>query len=117
VLTADPYNLVLANKIEARIIAHNAYGSSSESDLGGTAVIVLVPSQPLSLANNPAVTMGPLIGITWTPSPQVGGSSIIDYQVWYDNARGDSVFEILESGVGDAFYTAENLILGKTYVF
>jgi hypothetical protein len=109
--------LVLANKIEAKLIAHNAYGPSSDSDVGGTAVIVLVPSEPLSLANNPAITMGPLIGITWTPSAQVGGSVILDYQVWYDKARGDSVFEILESGVGDAFYTAEDLILGETYVF
>lgn len=78
---------------------------------------MLVPSEPLSLANNPAITMGPLIGITWTPSSQVGGSPILDYQVWYDNARGDSNFEILESGVLPAYYTATGLTLGQTYVF
>lgn len=63
-----PYSLVLSNKIEAKIIAYNAYGQSAESDVGGTALIVFVPSQPLSLANNPAITMGTSIGITWTPS-------------------------------------------------
>lgn len=85
----SPYSLVLANKIEAKIIAHNAYGPSAESDVGGTALIVFVPSQPLSLANNSTITMGTSIGITWTPSSQVGGTPILDYEVWYDKGRKD----------------------------
>ena len=79
VLYASPYSLVLSNLIQAKIIATNAYGSSAESDVGGTGVIVFVPSQPLNLANNPTITMGTSIGITWTPSAQVGGTPIIDY--------------------------------------
>jgi hypothetical protein len=102
VLTADPYNLILGQTIESKVIATNNYGSSDVSEVGGTALIVLVPSEPLSLDNNPAITMGFNIGITWTPSAQVGGSAILDYQVWYDNGRGDSVFEILQSGVSTA---------------
>jgi hypothetical protein len=94
-LYADPYNLILGQTIESKIIATNNYGSSDVSEVGGTALVVLVPSEPLSLDNNPAITMGPNIGITWTPSAQVGGSAILDYQVWYDAGRGDSVFEIL----------------------
>jgi hypothetical protein len=117
VLYASPYSLVLSDKIEAKIIAHNAYGQSAESDIGGTALIVFVPSEPLSLANNPAITMGTSIGITWTPSSQVGGTPIIDYQVWYDKGRGDDTFEILVSGVTTAYYTAENLDLGTFYEF
>ena len=62
-LYASPYSLVLSDKIEAKIIAHNAYGQSAESDIGGTALIVFVPSEPLSLANNPAITMGTSIGL------------------------------------------------------
>ena len=95
VLYTSPYDLILGQTIESKIIATNNYGSSDVSEVGGTALIVLVPSEPLSLDNNPAITMGPNIGITWTPSAQVGGSAILDYQVWYDAGRGDSVFEIL----------------------
>jgi len=60
--------LLLSNLIQAKVIATNAYGSSVESEVGGTALIVFVPSQPLNLANNATVTMGTSIGITWTPS-------------------------------------------------
>lgn len=65
---AAPYNLLLGDLIQAKLIATNAYGSSGFSDVGGTAQIVFVPSIPLSLAKNPAVTMGTNIGLTWTPS-------------------------------------------------
>ena len=114
---ADPYNLQLSNLIQAKIIATNDYGSSVESEVGGTALVVFVPSEPLNLANDATITMGTSIGLTWTPSAQVGGTSIIDYQVWYDKGRGDSVFEILQSGVPTAYFTATGLTLGQTYTF
>mgnify|MGYP003336839376 CR=1 FL=1 len=89
-LYAAPFNLILGQTIQAKVIATNKYGSSAVSQVGGSALVVLVPSQPLSLANNPAITMDTNIGITWTPSTQVGGTPILDYQVLYDAGAGNS---------------------------
>jgi hypothetical protein len=49
------------------------------SAVGGAAVIVLVPDAPVSLANNPAITMGTSIGLTWVPGASNGGTPVIDY--------------------------------------
>jgi len=56
-LRASPFNLVLGETINVQIIAYNAYGQSAISVVGGTALMVLVPDAPVSLANNPAVTL------------------------------------------------------------
>jgi hypothetical protein len=79
VLTADPYNLALGQTIQAQVLARNNYGPSSVSAVGGAAVIVLVPDAPVSLANNPAITMGTSIGLTWVPGASNGGTPVIDY--------------------------------------
>jgi hypothetical protein len=79
VLTAAPYNLTLGQTIQAQVLAQNNYGPSSVSAVGGAAVIVLVPEAPVSLANNPAITMGTSIGLTWVPGASNGGTPVIDY--------------------------------------
>jgi hypothetical protein len=45
-----------------------------------------------------------------------GGSSLIDYSIWYDDASG-STFTELVSGVTDLSYTATLLTQGATYQF
>jgi hypothetical protein len=55
-LTASPFNLVLGSNINVKVVAYNAYGDSSESAIGGGAVILLVPDAPTSLSNVSAIT-------------------------------------------------------------
>ena len=57
VLTASPFNLNLGDSINAYIIATNNYGNSQVSSTGNGAKIVLVPDAPLTLNDNPAVTL------------------------------------------------------------
>jgi hypothetical protein len=45
---------------------------------------VLVPNAPVGLANNPSVTLATQIGLTWADGISNGGTTIIDYQIWYD---------------------------------
>ncbi len=64
-LTGAPFSLTLGQNINAKLVAVNAYGDSSESSPGGGAVILLVPDAPISLANAPAITTDSQIGLTW----------------------------------------------------
>ena len=68
----------------AKVVAINYYGDSVESDAGNGATILLVPSAPLNLADNVAVTDASKIGFTWYNGISTGGSPILDYRVSYD---------------------------------
>jgi hypothetical protein len=61
-----------------------------------------VPDAPISLANDPTVTTDTVIRFTWTPGVSDGGSSVIDYSVYYDQGT-DNYIEI-ESNSVDEFY-------------
>lgn len=39
ILTADPFSLLLDESIDFKVMAHNQYGDSSYSEIGGGAVI------------------------------------------------------------------------------
>jgi hypothetical protein len=57
VLYAAPYSLPLGAKVEVRVTAFNAYGTSLTSDLGSSsAIIQYVPDAPKSLATVAAQT-------------------------------------------------------------
>jgi|LakMenEpi03Aug12_release.lakeMendotaPanAssembly.Ray.scaffolds.fasta_scaffold3917027_1 hypothetical protein len=47
IFTASTFSLTLGNNINMKVIAYNSYGNSSESALGGGAVILLVPDAPV----------------------------------------------------------------------
>lgn len=66
---------------------------------------------PEDLQNDPAITNAVQIGLTWQPPTFDGGSELIDYRIWYDNASG-STFEELISGVTDTSYTVTGLQQG-----
>jgi hypothetical protein len=72
---------------------------------------------PTGLADRPEVTLRDRCGLTWTAPTFDGGDTILDYRVWYDSGRGDSVFEILEENVVELIYTALNLNQGTVYSF
>lgn len=83
-LTAAPFLLSLGDNINIKVTAVNAYGDSELSEMGGGAVIQLVPDAPSVIANELSVTSDDKVGLVWTDGSSNGGSSIIDYQVWYD---------------------------------
>jgi hypothetical protein len=66
---------------------------------------------PEDLQNDPAITNAVQIGLTWQNPTFDGGSELIDYRIWYDNASG-STFEELISGVTDTSYTVTGLQQG-----
>jgi hypothetical protein len=67
-----------------------------------------VADAPTDLQNVPGVTSANQIGLQWTAPAFDGGQSIIDYQLWYDNASG-TTYEILESSLTGLTYTAIDL--------
>ena len=87
-----------------------------ESDAGNGATILLVPSAPVNLADNIAVTDATQIGFTWQNGISTGGSPILDYKVSYDQSTG--VYVDLEDGIATLSYTTTVLLTpGATYNF
>lgn len=73
VLYAVPYSLPLGAKIEVRVTAFNAYGTSPTSDVGSSsAIIQYVPDAPKSLATNAALTSASQITISWSDGDSNG---------------------------------------------
>jgi len=115
-LTASPYTLVQGNTVNAKVIAYNFYGPSTESDVGSGAIIVLVPQPPIGLANAPSVTTAYVIGLTWNDDMRTGGAPIIDYRVSYDQSTG--IYIVLAQGLTTRSYTTTvPLTPGASYNF
>ena len=76
-----------------------------------------IPDAPTSLANQQTITSASQIGLTWAPPVFNGGSSVIDYRVWCDNASSGTSFTVVQAGIVSASYTATGLTKGKTYQF
>ena len=73
--------------------ARNSVGHSPES----THVSILaaqIPNAPLSFSNAPLLTSASQIGLQWSAPTFNGGSPILSYRVWYDNALGGA-FSVL----------------------
>jgi len=58
------------------------------------------------LQNNPSVTLATQIGVVWYNGGFNGGSAVIDYRIWYDNATNGASFTVLQSNVTWLNYTA-----------
>jgi hypothetical protein len=63
-----------------------------------TILAAQIPDEPISLANIPTITCANKIGLSWQAPSFNGGSVIIDYRVWTDQANGSN-FVILAQGV------------------
>lgn len=76
-----------------------------------------MPDQPTDLVNvlDP-VTRANQIGLAWTAPVFDGGSNLIDYTIYYDNADGLTFVELV-SGVNALEYVATGLTQGATYQF
>jgi hypothetical protein len=60
-------------------------------------------------------TSSTTIGLTWSQSTNNGGSAIIDYAVWCDQAIGNWVMVV--SGITTYSYTVTGLTSGLVYQF
>lgn len=108
VLTAAPFNLVLGNSIDVQIIATNIFGSSSVSVIGSGANIVVLPSAPINFSNVVSITLASRIGLSWSAGAS-GGSTIIDYQIYYDQSTNNWVS--LASGITGLSYTTQTTLI------
>lgn len=75
-----------------------------------------IPDVPENLQNNPLITNAHQVGLTWNPPTFDGGSAVIDYRLWSDNASG-STFTEVQSGITDTSFTVTGLTQGLTYKF
>lgn len=98
-------------KVEAR----NAYGYSPGYSNEVTILQAQVPDAPISLANNALKTSATQIGLTWSPGPFNGASTVIDYRISYDQGTGS--WTMLRDGVTTTSYTATGLTADGVYVF
>lgn len=115
-LTAAPYSLSFGNSIFAKVVAINYYGESDESDAGNGAIILLVPTPPVGLADNTAITTAYVIGFTWNDGVSSGGSPIIDYRITYDQSTG--VYVMLDQGITTKSYATQIVLTpGASYTF
>ena len=70
----------------------------------------------MNLENVSAITSGSQVGLQWTAPAFEGGSPVVSYRVWFDNATG-SVWEVKEETISETSYTATGLTQGQTYLF
>lgn len=115
-LIASPFSLVYGTSVFARITALNVYGSSVESTGGNGAIILTIPDAPVSLANNPDVTTGSQIKISWAQGSSNGGTAVIDFTISYKVTDGGS-YSVIASAVTSQFYIAVGLTQGISYTF
>lgn len=103
-------NLVPGTQYNFKVESVNLVGYSPFSET----IIELaaqVPDAPTNLVNRPEITLRDQIGLSWVIPVFEGGSPVIDYAVWYDNALGGELM-LLEDNIVEQTYTAINLEQG-----
>jgi hypothetical protein len=117
-LKSSPYSLNSGDSVSVKVVSVNIYGESVESSAGNGAVIQLVPDSPVNLANDATTTTDTLIKFTWDDGSSNGGTSVLDYDIYYDQGSLVATYVILEEAVVNKFYqTTVSLIAGETYSF
>jgi hypothetical protein len=91
-------------KVEARnIVGYSLYSAEI------TELAAQIPDAPTGLANVPSKTLATQIGLSWLAPAFEGGSTLIDYSIWYDNASNGATFTEFASGITDLNYIATGL--------
>lgn len=75
-----------------------------------------VPDAPTQLENVPTITSANKIGLKWLAPVFNGGSELLDYSIWFDDASGTTFTKLFE-GLPQLSYTVTSLTQGKTYQF
>ena len=114
-LRAAPFNLPWGSSIYAKVYATNLYGNSLVSNVGNGAIILTKPDAPNTLANVPAKTSASQISIAWIKGVAEGGTPVIDYRLWYDQANGNYI--VFQAGVLPQSYITTALTMGNSYKF
>jgi len=82
ILKSPPFNLPWGYSVYAKLIATNAKGSSSFSNVGNGAKIVAIPDIPTNLTEYTTQRTSTTLGITWTPGLP-NGTPIINFIISY----------------------------------
>ena len=117
-LTSAPYSLELEESVSVKIISVNTFGESAFSEAGNGAFVYDVPDAPVNLANDVMTTTDTVIKLSWENGSSDGGTSVVDYDVYYDDGQSNAVYTILAQAVTTKYYqTSVSLIAGETYSF
>jgi hypothetical protein len=114
-LGGAPFSLDWGTSVFAKVVAYNVYGDSEISDAGNGAIIITYADAPLDLLETISERTSSTITFTWSEGLLNGGSTVIDYQVSYENLS--FVYEILASNLVEKSYTVTGLTYGQTYKF
>jgi hypothetical protein len=98
-----------------KIISVNTYGESVVSEAGNGAVIQMVPEPPINLLNYPTETSDVVIRFTWDEGLNNGGTSVIDYAVYSDQASGNWI--LLDDAVTSRLFETTDITSGLVYTF
>jgi hypothetical protein len=100
----SPYSLPWGSSIYAQVQAYNSYGDSYYSSAGNGAIIYTYPDAPINLVINPAFfRTSTSLSIAWSEGAANGGTAVISYRIYYDQAVGNWVE--LVSGVTAKTFT------------
>jgi hypothetical protein len=114
-LVAWPYSLPWGSSVFAKVVAYNGNGDSLISDAGNGAVILTYPDVPTSLTETVAARTATSITFTWTAPATNGGTPVIDYDIFYDQAL--LTWTPLATRIASTSYTASQLSPGLKYKF
>jgi len=74
-----------------------------------------VPDKPINLQNVPSITMDDRIGLLWEDGANNGGTTVLDYEIWYDQSTSNYV--VLTTQLALQEFTATGLFSGSVYTF
>jgi len=106
----QPYSLAWGDSVYAVLVAYNIYGDSVASNAGNGAVIYTYADAPVDLAEIIVARTPVSLTFVWSDGASNGGTSVIDYEISYDNAN--AVFAVLASNVVERSFTATGLLYG-----
>ena len=105
-----------------KVKSRNTFGDSSSSpgvpifsNIVTIVSLAVVPTAPISLANNAAATASGIVGLTWLAVASDGGSPVIDYQISYKS--GAEAYKVLAQGITTTNYTESLLTSDVVYTF
>lgn len=115
-LKTTPFEIDWGKGIYAKVVAINAYGPSAISDEGNGAVIITYPDAPITLEEDYSKRTATSVMLTWFEGVDNGGSTVIDYQIVYDNTT-TTDFVLFESNILASNFDCMYLTSGETYIF
>jgi len=81
----------MGTDVKVRVFAINVYGDSLASESGSGAILVTYPDAPVGLIEDAPYRGRTQIGLKWSPGASNGGTSIIDYTLFYDQGTGNFI--------------------------